>query len=81
MTAFNHIEDQARVLGVRLRLRLVDLAAIQQWAGHAILEDGGAHPDLTDLCMATSSSRTALPPRTRRHAAAWSSPAARCRYW
>ena len=54
MTAFNHIEDQARVLGVRLRLRLVDLAAIQQWAGHAILEDGGAHPDLTDLCMATN---------------------------
>lgn len=54
MTAARHIEDQARVLGVRLKLGLTDLAAIQQWASQAILEDGGAHPDLGDLCMATS---------------------------
>lgn len=54
MTATRHIEDQARVLGVRLRLGLTDLAAIQQWAGQAILEDGGVHPDLTDLCLATN---------------------------
>lgn len=54
MTATRHIEDQARVLSVRLRLGLTDLAAIQQWAGQAILQDGGAHPDLTDLCLATN---------------------------
>ncbi|MBK8837559.1 MAG: glycosyltransferase family 2 protein [Hyphomonadaceae bacterium] len=54
MTATRHIEAQARVLSLRLRLRLVDLAAIQQWASQAILEDGGAHPDLTDLCLATN---------------------------
>ena len=54
MTATHHIEAQARVLSLRLRLRLVDLAAIQQWASQAILEDGGAHPDLTDLCLATN---------------------------
>jgi N-acetylglucosaminyl-diphospho-decaprenol L-rhamnosyltransferase len=54
VTDTRHIEDQARVLGVRLRLGLTDLAAIQQWAGQAILEDGGAHPDLTDLCLATN---------------------------
>lgn len=54
MSATRHIEDQARVLSVRLRLGLTDLAAIQQWAGQAILEDGGAHPDLTDLCLATN---------------------------
>ncbi len=54
MTAGRHIEDQARVLGVRLRLGLVDLAAIQQWASQAVLEDGGQHVDLADLCLATN---------------------------
>jgi N-acetylglucosaminyl-diphospho-decaprenol L-rhamnosyltransferase len=54
VTDTRHIEDQARVLSVRLRLGLTDLAAIQQWAGQAILEDGGGHPDLTDLCLATN---------------------------
>ena len=54
MTATSHIEDQARVLGVRLRLGLVDLAAIQQWAIHATAEDKGKHPDLGDLCLATN---------------------------
>ncbi|MDP3493279.1 MAG: glycosyltransferase, partial [Hyphomonadaceae bacterium] len=54
MSSANHIEDQARVLGVRLRLGLVDLAAIQQWAVHAMAEDGGVHTDLADLCLATS---------------------------
>nr|HPI49971.1 glycosyltransferase family 2 protein [Hyphomonadaceae bacterium] len=54
VTATSHIEDQARVLGVRLRLGLVDLAAIQQWAIHATAEDKGKHPDLGDLCLATN---------------------------
>lgn len=54
MSATSHIEDQARVLSVRLRLGLVDLAAIQEWAVHAASEDGGTHPDLADLSLATS---------------------------
>jgi len=54
VTDTRHIEDQARVLSVRLRLGLTDLAAIQQWACQVILEDGGVHPDLTDLCLATN---------------------------
>jgi len=54
MIASRHIKDQARVLNVRLRLGLTDLVAIQRWANQTIVEDGGTHPDLTDLCMATN---------------------------
>ncbi|MEQ1608867.1 MAG: glycosyltransferase family 2 protein [Hyphomonadaceae bacterium] len=54
MTASRHIRNQARVLNVRLRLGLTDLVAIQAWANQTIAEDGGTHPDLTDLCHATN---------------------------
>ncbi len=43
---------QARVLGLRLRLGLVDLAAIEGWADDAILAPN-APPALADLCLAT----------------------------
>lgn len=43
---------QARVLGLRLRLGLVDLAAIEGWADQAILAPN-ASPALADLCLAT----------------------------
>jgi N-acetylglucosaminyl-diphospho-decaprenol L-rhamnosyltransferase len=52
VTTSRRIEDQARVMSLRLRLGLVDLAAIQQWASQAILQDGGEHPDLADLVLA-----------------------------
>lgn len=39
-------------MALRLRLGLADLAAIQQWASQAVLEDGGEHPDLADLVLA-----------------------------
>ena len=40
-------------MGLRLRLGLADLAAIERWAGQAILEEGGAHSELVDLLLAT----------------------------
>ncbi len=52
MTAGDHIANRARVLGLRLRLGLVDLPAIEQWADQAILEEDG-HDELVDLCLAT----------------------------
>jgi N-acetylglucosaminyl-diphospho-decaprenol L-rhamnosyltransferase len=42
----------ARVLGLRLRLGLVDLKTIESWADEAILEEG-APGELADLCLAT----------------------------
>jgi GT2 family glycosyltransferase len=53
-----HIEGEARVLGLRLRLGLVDLAAIEQWAERAILEDDGSHGDLVELRMAQKAGET-----------------------
>lgn len=46
------ITAQARVLALRLRLGLADLAQIEQWADAAILREG-APPELADLCLAT----------------------------
>ncbi len=39
-------------MAVRLRLGLTDLPAVEQWAGQAISEGGGAHLELTDLGIA-----------------------------
>jgi N-acetylglucosaminyl-diphospho-decaprenol L-rhamnosyltransferase len=47
-----NIANEARVLGLRLRLSLVDLAAIERWADRAILDDDGSNSELVDLCMA-----------------------------
>ncbi|MEZ6028507.1 MAG: glycosyltransferase family 2 protein [Hyphomonadaceae bacterium] len=46
------VAAQARVLALRLRLRLTDLKTIETWADEAILREG-APPELTDLCLAT----------------------------
>jgi N-acetylglucosaminyl-diphospho-decaprenol L-rhamnosyltransferase len=53
-----HIEGEARVLGLRLRLGLVDLAAIEQWAERALLEDDGSHGDLVELRVAQKAGET-----------------------
>lgn len=42
----------ARVLGLRLRLGLVDLKSVEAWADEAILAPG-APPEMADLCLAT----------------------------
>ena len=46
------ITDRARTLALRLRLGLVDLQSIEQWADETILLDG-APPEIADLCLAT----------------------------
>ena len=46
------IEANARVLGLRLRLRLTDLQSIEAWADEAILQEGSPG-ELADLCLAT----------------------------
>jgi N-acetylglucosaminyl-diphospho-decaprenol L-rhamnosyltransferase len=51
------IEGEARVLGLRLRLGLVDLAAIEQWAEQALLEDSPPG-DLVELRMAQKAGET-----------------------
>lgn len=58
MKSSRHIEGEARVLGLRLRLGLVDLAAIEQWAERTTLEDGGSHGDLVELRMAQKQGET-----------------------
>lgn len=50
--ALQLIKSRARTLGLRLRLRLTELQAIEAWADEAILEDG-APPAIADLCLAT----------------------------
>ena len=46
------ITDHARTLALRLRLGLVDLQTIEQWADESILLDS-APPEIADLCLAT----------------------------
>ncbi len=46
------ITDHARTLALRLRLGLVDLQSIEQWADESILLDG-APSEIADLCLAT----------------------------
>jgi GT2 family glycosyltransferase len=46
------ITDHARTLALRLRLGLVDLQTIEQWADESILQDS-APPEIADLCLAT----------------------------
>lgn len=46
------LRAQARVLALRLRLRLTDLKTIESWADDAILTEG-APSELADLCLAT----------------------------
>ena len=58
MKSSRHIEGEARVLGLRLRLGLVDLPAIEQWAERALSEDGGSHGDLVELRMAQKAGET-----------------------
>jgi|GEM_PF-181588 N-acetylglucosaminyl-diphospho-decaprenol L-rhamnosyltransferase len=50
--AFQLIRSRARMLALRLRLRLTDLKTIESWADEAILTDG-APPAIADLCLAT----------------------------
>jgi N-acetylglucosaminyl-diphospho-decaprenol L-rhamnosyltransferase len=53
-----HIEGEARVLALRLRLGLVDLLAIEQWAERAVVEDGSSQGDLVELRMAQKQGET-----------------------
>lgn len=46
------ITDWARTLALRLRLGLVDLQTIEQWADESILLEG-VPPEIADLCLAT----------------------------
>jgi len=46
------MRQHARVLGLRLRLGVVELAAIERWADQAILADDGSNPELVELCLA-----------------------------
>jgi len=46
------ITDHARTLALRLRLGLVDLQTIEQWADESILMDS-APAEIADLCLAT----------------------------
>ena len=52
MSGNKAITDHARTLALRLRLGLVDLQSIEQWADESILLDG-APPEIADLCLAT----------------------------
>lgn len=52
MTAARQIANHARVLGLRLRLGLIDLNGVEAWADEAILEPG-APPVIADLCLAS----------------------------
>lgn len=52
MTPHDDIAGEARVIGLRLRLGLVDLAAVERWADQAILRDDGSHIELSELCLA-----------------------------
>jgi N-acetylglucosaminyl-diphospho-decaprenol L-rhamnosyltransferase len=53
-----HIEGEARVLGLRLRLGLVDLQAIEQWAEQALVDGESSHGDLVELRMAQKQGET-----------------------
>lgn len=57
MTPRRNIEAEARVLNLRLRLGLVELAGIEQWAGQALKADG-SHGELVELCMAQKAGET-----------------------
>jgi N-acetylglucosaminyl-diphospho-decaprenol L-rhamnosyltransferase len=46
------MRQHARVLGLRLRLGLIELTAIEQWADQAILADDGSNTELVELCFA-----------------------------
>ena len=52
MSSAGVIQSQARVLALRLRLRLTDLRTIESWADEAILRES-APAELADLCLAT----------------------------
>jgi len=52
MSSAGVIQSQARVLALRLRLRLTDLRTIESWADEAILRES-APGELADLCLAT----------------------------
>lgn len=47
------VAQHARVLGLRLRLGLIDLPVVEEWADQAILSDNGSHPELVELCLAS----------------------------
>ncbi len=52
MAVSKAIADRARTLALRLRLGLVDLKSIEQWADESILLEG-APSEIADLCLAT----------------------------
>ena len=57
MDTSHDIRDQAQVLGLRLRLGLVDLARIEVWADETIVADETAPSDIAELCLAQSTGR------------------------
>lgn len=59
MDSPHDIRDQAQVLGLRLRLGLVDLARVEAWADKTIVADGTAPGDIADLCLARTAGREA----------------------
>jgi GT2 family glycosyltransferase len=59
MDTSHDIRDQAQVLGLRLRLGLVDLARIEVWADETIVADETAPSDIVDLCLAGTAGREA----------------------
>ncbi|MBI1360850.1 MAG: glycosyltransferase [Alphaproteobacteria bacterium] len=52
MDTLEDIRDQAQILGLRLRLDLVDLSGVEAWADATIVGDGPLPPELVDLCLA-----------------------------
>jgi GT2 family glycosyltransferase len=59
MDTSHDIRDQAQVLGLRLRLGLVDLARIEVWADETIVADETSPSDIVDLCLAGAAGREA----------------------
>ncbi len=51
MTSNGRIENEARALGLRLRLGLARLGDVEPWADRRIVDDDGTHTELVDLCM------------------------------
>ena len=57
MKSSRHIEAEARVLNLRLRLGLVDLAGIERWAEQALKADS-SHGELVELRVAQKAGET-----------------------
>lgn len=58
MTPRHDIRAEARVLGLRLRLGLADLAAVERWAARAMPRAGGWEAELVELGSARKADET-----------------------